>query len=334
MEVGLAAISTKSAVYREHPEWVARDADGQPKFTSTASGQCAVMCLATPYRRLAARRISDLISRYHLQYVEIDLTTVFNTYGESPGCHPSGHDHATWEESRDRIYEGIQEVTDTIYREHPDVLLDLTFELWGQKHVIDYGLLAAGDLDWLSNVDDHTPQSAGPRQARTLLYHRSLAIPVETMLIGNLRANAAPIEERLATMMGSGPMCLGDLRALTPEQQDQYGERIHWFKSFRKTVSFNESFFPLGNWAQPGGAHPDGFARLSRQGQGVIVVFRNDSPDGKLKVEIPTFPDGAYCVRSEMTGRSLGNFSGEQIRRGWEVQVPAGHKVEVLQISK
>ncbi len=330
----LAAISTKSAVYREHPEWVAREADGQPKFTSTASGQCAVMCLASPYRRLAARRISDLISRYHLQYVKIDLTTVFNTYGESPGCHASGHDHATWEESLDGIYEGIQEVTDTIYREHPDVLLDLTFELWGQKHLIDYGLLAAGDLDWLSNVDDHTPQSAGPRQARTLLYHRSLAIPVETMLIGNLHANTAPIEERLATMMGSGPMCLGDLRLLTPEQQDWYGERIRWFKSFRKTASFNESFFPLGNWAQPGGAHLDGFARLSRQGQGVIVVFRNDSPEGKLKVEIPTFPDGAYCVRSEMTGKSLGNFSGEQIRRGLEVQVPAGHKVEVLEISK
>ena len=108
-----------------------------------------------------------------------------------------------------RIYAGIQEVTDTIYRDHPEVLLDLTFELWGQKHVIDYGLLAAGDFDWLSNVDDSTPQAAGPRQARTLLNLRSLAIPAEAMLIGNLHAEMPPIEERLVTAMGSGPLLLG-----------------------------------------------------------------------------------------------------------------------------
>ena len=109
-------------------------------------------------------------------------------------------------------------MTDQIYRDHPGVLLDLTFELWGQKHIIDYGLLAAGDLDWLSNVEDGTPGSAGPRQARTLLYLRSLAIPAETMLIGNLQAEMSPIEERLATAMGAGPLFLGDLRKLTAEQ--------------------------------------------------------------------------------------------------------------------
>ena len=31
------------------------------------------------------------------------------------------------------IYEGISHVTSKVYEQHPDVLLDLTFELWGQK---------------------------------------------------------------------------------------------------------------------------------------------------------------------------------------------------------
>jgi len=35
--------------------------------------------------------------------------------------------------------------------------------VWGERHVIDAGLLAAGDLDWLSNVADTDPDSAGPR---------------------------------------------------------------------------------------------------------------------------------------------------------------------------
>ena len=202
--------------------------------------------------RSAAKRIIDLISRYHLKYVKVDLTTVFNAYGESPGCYAQGHDHHSWVESLDRIYEGIEYVTSQIYRAHPDVLLDLTFELWGQKHIIDYGLLGAGDLDWLSNVDDSTAEAAGPRQARTLLYLRSLAIPAETMLIGNLHADTPPIEERLASAMGSGPLFLGDLRKLTRSEQEWYGEKIRWFKTAAEDVPIQEGFFSLGNWAQPG----------------------------------------------------------------------------------
>jgi len=332
--VPLAAISTQSAVYREHPDWAAREADGRPKFTNTAAGESAVMCLATPYRKVAARRISDLIGRYHLKYVKIDLTTVFNAYGEGPGCHAQGHEHKTWAESLERIYEGIQDVTDTIYREHPDILLDLTFELWGQKHVIDYGLLAAGDLDWLSNVNDLTTQSAGPRQARTLLYLRSLAIPVEAMLIGNLEANTPPIEERLATAMGSGPLFLGDLRKLTPTEQDAYGERIRWFKGLRARVGINQGFFPLGSWLQPQAAAWDGFARLERSGAGMIAIFKNDSGAAQVTVKLPAFPDGSFHVRSALTGQALGDFTGEQFRRGIEVPLPAKYLVEILEIQK
>ena len=320
----LAAISTNTAVYREHPEWVCKDRDGKPKFTRTMAGSQAVMCLATPYREVAAKRISELIGRYHLAYVKIDLTTVFNAYGESPGCYAQGHDHRSWAESLERIYEGIQYVTDHIYRDHPEVLLDLTFELWGQKHIIDYGLLAAGDLDWLSNVDDGRPESAGPRQARTLLYLRSLAIPSETMLIGNLQAEMAPIEERLATAMGSGPLFLGDLRKLTPEQQAWYGEKIRWFKALRKEVPILEGFFPLGNWQQPGAATWDGFARLSRQGEGMIALFKNESHLDEVEVKLPVFPDGTFHVRSAMTGQVLGAHTGEEFRQGIQITPSAG----------
>jgi alpha-galactosidase len=259
---------------------------------------------------------------------------VFNAYGESPGCYAQGHDHSSWAESLERIYEGIQYVTDHIYSEHPEVLLDLTFELWGQKHIIDYGLLAAGDLDWLSNVDDGTPGAAGPRQARTLLYLRSLAIPSETMLIGNLQAEMASIEDRLATAMGAGPLFLGDLRKLTPEQQDWYGEKIRWFKALRKGVPLLEGFFPLGNWQQPGAGTWDGFARLSRQGEGMIALFKNESHLDRVAVRLPVYPDGTFHIRSAMTGKSLGARTGEQFRQGIEIHLPAEHQVDILEIRK
>jgi alpha-galactosidase len=330
--VPLAAISTNTEAYRQHPEWVCKDRDGKPKFTRTVADPQAVMCLATPYREAAAKRISELISRYHLAYVKVDLTTVFNAYGESPGCYAEGHDHRSWAESLGSIYEGIQSVTDHIYRDHPEVLLDLTFELWGQKHIIDYGLLAAGDLDWLSNVDDVRSGSAGPRQARTLLYLRALAMPSETMLIGNLQAEMAPLDERLATAMGAGPLFLGDLRKLTVEQQDWYGEKIRWFKALRKDIPILEGFFPLGHWQQPGAETWDGLARLSRRGEGMIALFVNESHLDKVEVKLPVFPDGTFQVRSAMTEQALGTRTGEEFRHGIEIHIPPRQKVEILEI--
>src|ERR1017187_6568448 len=238
----LVVMGPQSRVVREHPEWIIRDLDGNEKTATFPGPNDVVMCLASPYRDWAAKRINELIKRHNLRYVKIDLTTVFNAYGEAPGCSGQGHYHHTWAESLGGIYEGIQYVTDQIYREHPEILLDLTFELWGQKHIIDYGMLDAGDLDWMSNVDDASTSSSGPRQVRTLLYHRAMAIPVETMLIGNLRASTPTLEEHFATVIGSAPLFLGDLRKLTPEQATWLAEKIHWFKAFRRTVALNEGF--------------------------------------------------------------------------------------------
>jgi len=195
-------------------------------------------------------------------------------------------------------------------------------------------LLAAGDLDWLSNVDDGRPDSAGPRQARTLLYLRSLAIPTETMLIGNLQAEMAPIEERLGTAMGSGPLFLGDLRKLTLEQQASYGEKIRWFKGLRKNVPLLEGFFPLGNWQQPGATTWDGFARLSRQGEGIIVLFKNESRLEHVTVKLPVFPDGTFKARSITAGHVTSTTTGAQFRHGVQIQLAPDSKVEILEIRK
>jgi alpha-galactosidase len=177
-------------------------------------------------------------------------------------------------------------------------------------------------------------EHGAPVSPRTLLYLRSLAIPSETMLIGNLQAEMASVEDRLATAMGSGPLFLGDLRKLTPQQQDWYGEKIRWFKKLRKEVALPEGFFPLGNWQQPGAATWDGFARLSRQGEGMIALFKNESHLDTVEVTLPVFPDGNFHIRSAMTGQALGTRTGEQFRQGMQIHLPPEHQVEILEIRK
>jgi alpha-galactosidase len=332
--VPLAAISTESPDYRAHPEWISRDRQGGPKFTGTMAGQQAVMCLGSDYREAAALRLLDLIKRYQPKYLKVDLTTVFNAYGEEPGCSASGHYHKSWAESLTRIYEGLQYIGERLYREHPEVLVDYTFELWGEKHLIDTALLGVADLDWLSNIRDQGAEDAGTRQARMLLYSRALAIPAESMLIGNLHADSAPIEERFGVAIGSGPLLLGDLRKLTPAQQEWYAEKIHWFKRLRAGTSLNDSFFPLGEWVQPGVKNWDGFARLSRRNGGIVVVFRNESTAKEATVRLSAPPNATYEARSVTGGRALGKVTAEMLQSGWPVPLADNYRVEIIELVR
>ncbi|UWZ85914.1 alpha-galactosidase [Occallatibacter riparius] len=336
MRLGLwippAAIGMTTEVYKAHPEWASRDIDGNVKTTGTMAGQKVVMCMASRFCMSAAERINDAIERFRLAYAKLDLTTIFNAYGEAPGCWAKGHDHADWAESLHRIYEGIREMTSAVYAKHPDVLLDLTFELWGQKHIIDAGLLAAGDLDWMSNVDDRHPDAAGPLQARQLLYARAASMPVEAMLIGNMHAELPTIQESFATAIGSAPLLLGDLRKLSAADRAWYGEKIRWFKELRKSVKLSDSFFPLGSWRQTSPAAWDGFARLARSGEGVVAVFRNKSGVAGARVELPLIPEGRYRVRVVISGKVLGTFDRSAWARG--VDVPFAGPAEVLEMKR
>lgn len=331
--IPLAAIGTTTADYRKHSEWAALDQQGKQKITNTAAGPKVVMCLASPFRDVAADRVNQAIEKFHLAYVKLDLTTIFNAYGEAPGCWAKGHNHGNWAESLNQIYEGISYVTAKIYQKHPDVLLDLTFELWGQKHVIDAGLLAAGDLDWMSNVDDNQPNSAGPLQARTLLYQRAASMPAESMLIGNIHGELPTIQESFATEIGSAPLLLGDLRNLSVADQQWYREKVAWFKKLRSNTKMSESFFPLGNWMQPSAAAWDGFARLEHSGNGVIVVFRNQSKTTAVEVQLPLMPEGKFKVHSVMTNKDLGVFTKADWMHGVAVSFSNTEPVEILEVS-
>ena len=329
----LAAIGTSTAVYRDHPEWAALDQESKPKITVTAAGPKAVMCMASAFREAAAARVLDAIERFRLAYVKLDLTTIFNAYGEAPGCWAKGHEHANWAESLNRIYEGIAFVTQKVYDKHPDVLLDLTFELWGQKHIIDAGLLAAGDLDWMSNVDDSQPNSAGPLQARQLLYQRAASMPVESMLIGNLHADLPTIQESFATAIGSAPVILGDLRKMSQADRQWYRDKIGWFKKLRRSARISESFFPLGSWQQTSPAAWDGFARLAHSGNGVIALFRNKWAGVAATVQLPLMPAGRYKLTSVMTGKDLGVFETSDWVRGIPITFADAQTVEVLEVT-
>jgi alpha-galactosidase len=315
----LAAVAPEIAA--EHPEWMCRDAHGNPKTTMTAQGEQIVMCMASPFAESAAQRLIDLVERYNLAYLKLDLTTMFNAYGEPPGCHAAGHTHASHAESIPRIYAAIADVCRQIHHAHPDVLIDLTFELWGQKHSVDYALLRAADQSWMSNVGDNRDTSAGARQARLLLYQRALAMPADALLIGNVRIDTGDAREKLATTFGSAPLLLGDLRQLSEERIAQVAAHIAWYKALRRDVPLHEGFFVLGS-ATPDARAWDGFARLSRAGEGMIVLFRNECADTHAHIRLPMIGDATYrLTRLDARGATHEDMivSAAQFRAGVDV---------------
>ena len=326
----IASVDTNSRAYLEHPEWACQTSDAQVKKTETAEGDKIVMCLGSPFRQDSAARLIELIGRYNLAYIKLDLTTIFNAYGEEPGCSATGHDHHSWAQSLCRIYEGIKFITDSVYAIYPKVLLDLTFELWGQKHLIDYGLLAAGDLDWLSNVGNKD-NTGGPRQARMLLYQRALAIPVERMLIGNLQAEVGNLDEHFATVIGSAPLLLGDLRKLEPQARAWYAEKIAWFKDLRETFAIWQNFVPLGLWWQPSADDWDGFARLTNDGEGMIAVFRNQSSLPEVRLVL-SLPQGQYHLKA-VIGEFEQTVSALELHSGLGIPFTDHRRSEVLEIK-
>ncbi len=326
----IALVARDSKDFREHPEWVCRGRDGQPKLSQ---GEGVVMCMASPYKQAVLERVANAVERYKLDYVKMDLTTVFNAYGEEPGCYESNHEHGSEAESTVRIYESLNWLGEKLHERFPSLLIDYTFELWGEKHLIDYGLLRVADLDWLSNVSDHNAMDAGPLQARMLLYQRAMSIPTEDLLIGNLQGEAPSWQDRIATVMASAPLLLGDLSKLSAEDLRQSSEWIARFRKLRAEVRLEESFFPLGAWRQTRIDAWDGYARFARSGEGLIVIFRNESTDANAKIAIPGFPDGAFSVTDWQSGARM-SLDGKALRDGWEIATEGKPRVLVLEVRK
>jgi alpha-galactosidase len=326
----IAVASPDAPVVVNHPEWMCHDERGEVRHMAGM----VQMDITSPFRDDELERLTELIRQDHLQYIKLDLTTVSNTYGEKIGCYGPGGEHGAVPSDHEfvaRGYESLQYIADALHQRFPDLLIDYSFELWGGKHLIDYGLLRDADLDWISNVADRVSTDAGPRSARMLLYQRAMAIPAESMLIGNLQAETGSWRVRAATAMGSWPLLLGDFRKIPPQHQVHYANWIARYLTLRQEVNLNQSFFPLGAWRQPRINQWDGFARFSTQGEGIVILFANGPHSATAHVNIPGFPDGQYSARDWNSCRAY-SLTGRDLRRG--IDIPITEDAEVLELRQ
>lgn len=315
--VSLAAAHEASDVARAHPEWLAREADGSPRWTSTAQGRVPFFCLTTPYADWIAEEIAAVIRRLDVSYLKVDLTTIVQIYGERAGCFASDHGHRSSGDFALQVYRAIGRISDRWRREREDLIVDLTYELWGGHHAVDYALLRAGDAVWISNVLDAAGLGA-PYAARRIALGRARCVPPERLLVGNLRADGpAPLTSAVSAL-ASFPLLLGDLRAVDATLAPRLRAVLGAYRRVRDRYGLG-TFVPLE--AEPDGMlGRDGFYRGDGAGNGFVALFRNHARGAHVRLPLPASARGPIVLREVV--------SGERLRAETALRLPAGAAAE------
>jgi alpha-galactosidase len=137
----------------------------------------------------------------------------------------------------------------------------------------------------------------------------------------------------MAVALGSHVTFWDDLTELTPAQVATARSWVDLYKRYRdRLATFT---FPLLDDPLPG----DNWTALQpwddEAGRGMVLVYRQDSPVAKRRVPLRGVDRTVlYRVRDVRTGRSLGAFSGHELRTaGLPVALPARFSAAVLSVD-
>ncbi len=364
--MAVATVDEASQVLQEHPEWVARDRNGEPNRHPIAGA--VTMCLDSGYFDWILAKMNDVIRRYGVELLKLDLSTVRNLYspGAFPGCYAQNHIHRTHDDSHLRIVERLFALVRELKRAHPNCLVDLSYECYGVMDGTDLALTQVADQNWFSNI--YSPNDIDLRKE---IYQRGRVTRPWTLNYGAtlLELPEAPNYGLWTSLSGHGTFW-GDLAEISPEMKAHYQRWFRWVKETRAASDFYRYYRVSDVFAVPDGIasrdyrraipsqrygirplgiHPPGFdpvstvpgdfwdgvARLDQRGEGPIFLFRPAAAGTAFYQLRAPWVDAAarYHVTDAMEDRELAILSGQElIEQGVEIYIaePASAKVILL----
>lgn len=339
--LALSTVHVNSKAYAAHRNDLLLDAEGRPRRTDAIEGHLDLACLASPYFEHILARVRHWVSTLNLRYLKLDLPATFDVY-QQPAlhCHAPGHRHAPGRDYTLRAYEAVQSLARTLRTEFPELIVDLTFELWGGWHSVDHALASCADTIWLSNLPDVPGDGRdGPVEARHLVASRAAILPPGHLVVGNLRCNGPRPLESAASAFGSFPMLLGDLSSLEPQVRDELRALFSWFRNERARTDLNAHAATVleRGASAPEFARWSGYLRCDEVGNGLLGVFRNQSPMARavLTVALPQTAlngDTLFELRSPDAATTL-HLSARELTDGFELSLPQPHGFALFSLS-
>lgn len=323
--ISLATIEKQSQAFDQYKSYVVRDEHGNPSNLHGWVNNLDVFTINmhSPWSSYMLDKINTLVETYDLKYLKIDLSAVKSAYVTNPAITGDfGADGTMQQDSYLLIYRSVMQLFDSLRIAHPDVLIDCTYELWGDYHAIDYALLKHAHVDWISNFGSTQPE--GALRLRRLAWQRANLTPASSLMIGNQEMDCQ--NHRLAFVSGfsSTPLMLGDPRKLTADDKQWYALMSGWFAEQLKKYRLAGCYQSLGS-SLPSAFDWDAFARFNPHYQGgICCVFRNSSPDAIRYIRLP-FVEAAKSYRLSIPGQKGGKvLSGSELQeKGLRVSIPA-----------
>lgn len=301
-------------------------------------GYC--MSFASAWRKYYAADLVDLHRDYGALFFKQDFTNV--KFGDIA----AGHESRTAKESLLRGLRGLLESQDLIRRAAPDVLTQLSHEIyWGTpgvpcdvamiKHAGTYHM-PPNDYGGAGHRDKHfDPQwKLDPAKLREQLLgtcynarrriheHRGLPAYVLEYYAAhalNFKGSLTPAvqDRQVCSWLGGSPkLFAGDLRSLTDDNIKHYRQRFAMLERLQKQYDIYK------NYQFSGVPHPTDtdwhwWGKLDDRGEGVVVVIRGSEGQPERRIDIPWVPlDKRYRLRALLTEKELGDFTGSQLRSG------------------
>ena len=343
MEPGIwfapTTLDARCKVYDEFKDCVVVDKDGNPcNLHGWLNNYPAyTMDITNPkWYNYILSKLKFLISEYGIRYVKIDLSVLKSAYVTVPersGSYKSTLFSSGREEFLYRGYEQLARFSDDLYAAFPGLIIDYTYELWGDHHIIDYFLLAHADLDWISNFNAYG--FSGMQEVRNLCRQRGHVLPSSSMLIGNMCFDAPDALTAFVSGFGSTPLMLGDARVLSEKQKRAFRFYADWFKSMDIRYGVSHYYQSGGIFNEVREGCWDGFARFNTTlSGGILCLFRNHSVEGRRVVTFPFVDRDRRYVLKDASGRVLGRFSGKRLmERGISVSIKDPNGFAAIEIA-
>jgi len=339
--VSVGSASSKSNVFKQHPEWFARDKNGNfaNLHLDNANDEIRSACYSTGWKDYIKGVLLKLAVDYGLEYLKLDFAVVSSAYvfnKDNSGCYSTEHaNHKDHSESFYANYESMWKLFDELHAAKPNLFIDCTFETMGGLQLIDYSMLKHAEGNWLSNFDGDAGDKTDLR-VRNMAWWRSPAIPATALVIGNPQMQDAGWEMHIKSIAGAVPIMLGDPRKLNPEDFKKYRAYADWLQTAQTKYDIMSYRQDLPGFGEPQEGRWDGFQRINTETKtgGIIAVFRHGAIEPKRTVTVNYLdPAKTYLVKT-MDGKVITTLTGAELKAtGFEVQLNEPYSGELFEIA-
>jgi len=334
--ISYAAAKIESDAFKKYKEYAVKDINGNPVDLHVSSNSQFTMNILSPWYDYIKERFFTIVEENGIEYLKIDFAMVKSAYVmdvKRSGSYDSTAQYKGREEFLYLSYLKLMDFFDELGAAFPELIIDCTFELWGDWHIIDYALIKHADVDWISNFSAKPPK--GSRDIRQLSWHHGLLVPSSCMVIGNQHMDAKNHEFSFLSNLSHMPTMLGDPRNLSVKEKEWYMKYYSWYRKMDEEFEVSKYYQTSDVFQDPKASNWDGFARFNGEKQGgILCFFRNDSPEETRRFIVPwVISDREYVVKN-VDGKLVGKFSGaDLLQDGFQVSIDSRHQAEVFSIA-